>query len=66
MQELQTLIEGGGLLAVASVSLYFAITFLKMYRNQVNSHIKTLKLIARLPISEEDTLMRPPHETKAE
>lgn len=63
--EIQQLLEGGGLVAVAAVSLYFAMTFLKMYRQSVSSHIKTLKLAARLPVSEDDTLVRRPDEEKA-
>ncbi len=60
LMELQQIIEAGGLVAVSGVSLYFAMTFLKMYRQAVASHIKTLKLAARLPISEDDTHVRPP------
>lgn len=63
--EIQQILEGGGLVAVSGVSLYFAMTFLKMYRQAIASHIKTLKLAARLPISEDDTIVRRPDEEKA-
>jgi len=63
-QALNSLLEGGGLLAVAGVSLYFALQFLKMYRQSVNSHIKTLKLAARMPLSEDDTHLRRPEDSR--
>jgi hypothetical protein len=57
---LNALLEAGGTISLAAVCLFFAWQFWKAYRAQVAAHIKTLKLAARLPLSDDDTMVRRP------
>lgn len=57
MEDIKAIAELGGTISALGICLFFALQFWKAYRAQVAAHIKTLKLAARLPLSDDETLV---------